>query len=79
MLQLVSRLWPAFSDAQSNFSRLRCTTRDVYEAAKTLPTEILPMLGRRCGETCSPGQAKACPTKTACLALEQNGQSREAG
>jgi hypothetical protein len=42
MLQLVSRLWPAFSDAQSNFSRLRGTTRDLFEAGETLPTEILP-------------------------------------
>jgi hypothetical protein len=40
----------------------------------TKPEKHFPQ--RFCGETCSPGRAKACPTRTASLALEQNGQSR---
>jgi hypothetical protein len=43
MLQLVSRLWAGFFDAQVNFSRLRTMTRDVHEAG--LPTEGRALLG----------------------------------
>jgi hypothetical protein len=59
---------PAFSTL-GEFLGLGATTLAVHEAGETLPREIMPVPDARGGEPGLRGQAKACPTKTACSSI----------